>query len=199
MARPGVARLGAARQGRLGINEVVMKSYLYKPGFRAKVDAETAYLEMERVREENAGKLTPYALVSASEPKDAPLHHEFEWRNSVAALRYREWQARNLIRAIRIESVTDDGKNDTLPAFVHTKVITDEGKNLPFYQISSVAVTRVDEWAAAVQEAQVKLSAAKRSLDDLERIAKGADNSDRLAKIMLATRAIETAVAALRH
>lgn len=46
---------------------------------------------------ENTVGLTAKTLVDASRPETAPLHKEFEWRDDVAAEKFREQQARNLI------------------------------------------------------------------------------------------------------
>ncbi len=46
---------------------------------------------------ENTVGLTAKNLVDASRPEDAPLHKEFEWRDDIAAEKFREQQARVLI------------------------------------------------------------------------------------------------------
>ena len=48
------------------------------------------------------GTVTPKKLVDVSRPKDAPLHDEFEWNDDVAAEKYREEQARQIIKNIVI-------------------------------------------------------------------------------------------------
>ena len=47
-------------------------------------------------------RLTAHNLVEVSRPEDAPLHSEFEWDDSIAGEKYREHQARNIIRHITI-------------------------------------------------------------------------------------------------
>ena len=49
------------------------------------------------------GGVTAKRLVEASRPVDAPLHNKFIWDNSVAAERYRESQALQLIASVRID------------------------------------------------------------------------------------------------
>ena len=51
---------------------------------------------------EKAGQLSAKNLLDVSRPEDAPLHDSFEWDDSVAAERYREDQAREIIRSIVI-------------------------------------------------------------------------------------------------
>jgi len=55
------------------------------------------------------GSLTAAAVVDAAKPKTSALHNHFEWKNTVAAEKYREEQARQLIRRVHIvNSKTDD-------------------------------------------------------------------------------------------
>jgi uncharacterized protein YpuA (DUF1002 family) len=54
------------------------------------------------------GAVTPERLVEVSKPKDAPLHQEFEWNNTIAAQKYREEQARQIIKNIVAIELTED-------------------------------------------------------------------------------------------
>lgn len=74
--------------------------YKWKPATRIKTSATQAGAVFEEL--ENTVGLTAQNLVEASRPEDAPLHKEFEWDDSIAAEKYREDQARYLIRSIAI-------------------------------------------------------------------------------------------------
>ncbi len=52
---------------------------------------------------EKDGKLTPKELVEVSRDENAPLHNEFEWRDGVAAEKYREVQAGYIIRSVAVK------------------------------------------------------------------------------------------------
>lgn len=80
--------------------------YEWCEGSRHKVDPNVA----GRVTKEldDAGMLTAKNLVDVSRPETAPLHDEFEWNDSVAAEKYREDQARYVIRSLRV--VIDETK-----------------------------------------------------------------------------------------
>lgn len=78
----------------------------WKPGSHHKVDAQTAYEECQRIEKERG--LTPASLVDESRPDDAPLHREFEWDDSVAAEKYREVQASEVIRHIITIKIDDN-------------------------------------------------------------------------------------------
>ena len=60
--------------------------------------------------ETDHGKLTPRLVVAdASDPR-SPLHDQFEWNDTEAAIKYREDQARRLIRNIMVRVTVDDKK-----------------------------------------------------------------------------------------
>jgi hypothetical protein len=166
---------------------------------KSKVDADVALIELERIRIEYGGKLKPVNILKESEPKEAVLHPMFEWRNSVAANEYRLWQARELARSVRVEIRHADGKTEEFPYYVNIRTDNDEGKKESYYQSTEIAVTRPDEWFSALAAAQAKVSQARKSLDELERIAHGSEDSDRLARLAIAAKALDTAAEALRH
>ena len=74
--------------------------YTWCDGSHHKVDPNVAAQVATELEE--AGMLTAKNLVDVSRPEDAPLHDEFEWDDSVAAEKYREGQARNVIHSLRI-------------------------------------------------------------------------------------------------
>lgn len=65
------------------------------------VDAQTAGEELDRIRQEH-GTLEPGTVVDESRPEEAPLHPAFEWHDPKAAELYREHQATNLIKQVRV-------------------------------------------------------------------------------------------------
>ena len=81
-----------------------MAAYSYSYGSLSKLfknPADVAGPICQQLRESEQG-LTPRSLVDASRDKNAPLHNEFEWDNTVAAEKYREQQAANIIRHLII-------------------------------------------------------------------------------------------------
>jgi len=78
--------------------------YRWRPGSRVQgLDAQVAGEALEAIRLNSGGELTPAAVVDASRPRDAPLHGVFEWRDKVAAAKFREVQAGHLIRAVAVQ------------------------------------------------------------------------------------------------
>lgn len=63
--------------------------------------AEVAGVVCQKLADSETG-LTPKALVDASRDVNAPLHNEFEWDDTIAAEKYREEQARCIIRHLII-------------------------------------------------------------------------------------------------
>ena len=78
-----------------------MTAYQWKSGFHVKADAQKVGEQLARI--ERKGRLTPEALVSANRREGSVLHDYFEWRDDVAAQKYREVQASYVIRAIEVQ------------------------------------------------------------------------------------------------
>ena len=74
--------------------------YEYKNGFHIdkKFDAQVVGEMCEELS--NTIGLTPKTLLDANRDENTPLHDYFEWRDDVAAEKYREEQARYIIRSI---------------------------------------------------------------------------------------------------
>lgn len=87
----------------------------------ARIDAQVAGEELERIRTWNNGRLEPKAVVAASRDPGAPLHAAFEWSDEKAAEAYRQDQASHIIR--HIDVVIDDSRDEpeTIRAFVSVK------------------------------------------------------------------------------
>lgn len=129
---------------------------------------------LEQIRLTNGGKLTPDKVVDVAAEASHPLHDCFEWDDSKAGYQYRLWQARALIRSVKIVI-----ENKPVPAFVNVKV-----GEVQYYQNIKVATNNVDEWACALQFAKERLKTAERELENLSRIAAPANKK----KVELASR-----------
>ena len=80
--------------------------YEWNDGYRSKVKAEVAGVLLEEIRISNGGSLTPELVLKAAQDKASPLHIQFEWDNAAAAMEWRLYEARALIRSLRV--VTDE-------------------------------------------------------------------------------------------
>ena len=59
--------------------------------------------ELNRMAKQNGGKITPRMVVDAARAEDSPLHSYFEWDDEIAAEKYREMQARTLLRSVDLK------------------------------------------------------------------------------------------------
>ena len=81
--------------------------YKYRVNGLVKAPAEVTGKICKDLIDKN-GSVTPEKLVEVSKPEEAPLHNEFEWDNTVAAQKYREEQARQIIKNIVIIEVPEE-------------------------------------------------------------------------------------------
>lgn len=63
------------------------------------------------------GELTPQAVVDEAREESSPLHHRFEWNDSVAGEKYRIIQAQQIIRSVRIDFTSASGEKNSLREF----------------------------------------------------------------------------------
>ena len=63
------------------------------------------------------GALTPAAVVDAARPKGHPLHDRFEWNNRKAGELYRQRQAADLIRSVRVNFIRSGGEPSSVREF----------------------------------------------------------------------------------
>lgn len=136
---------------------------------------------------ETAGYLTASAVVEAARDPSSPLHGEFEWDDSEAAVRYRLYQARTLIRRVRLLYV--GGQSQTVH---HVPIKCAEG-NEGKYLVVSDLVKDEDAQARALDAASRYLDGAIRRLQELRRDL-GQGNVQRFDA---AIRAVEAAKLAL--
>lgn len=131
---------------------------------RFPVDAQVAGEELERIHERD-GKITPAAVVEDARPENAPLHPCFEWRDDVAAEKYREEQARCLIRTVVIKQEPEKKepkKVVVVRGFVHTN---DD------YQPMKVVLKRPDYTEQMMADALRDLKAFMAKYRDLSQLA----------------------------
>lgn len=117
---------------------------VYKWKINLPVSAEVAERELSRILDEH-GSLDPAVIVEQSRAEDAPLHSLFEWDDRIAAEKYRETQARFIIRNLIQE---DDGAAP-IRTFVHA---ADRG-----YTSLTKALNNVDHREALLAQAKADM------------------------------------------
>ena len=98
--------------------------------------------ELERLALEGGGRLTPEAVVQEAADPASILHTSFTWDDSEAAAKQRLFEARTLIRSVKI-SVTTERVTVQAPFFVRDP--TADGKEQGYVTLISL---RTDEEAA---------------------------------------------------
>lgn len=110
------------------------------------VDAQQAGEELERIRNKY-GELSPADIVQESISVNSVLHSCFEWQDNIAAQKYRERQAQDLIRNIVVEAVVDKEVNPPIRAFVSI-----QGDYKPIQEVVTVEDRRKELLQNALKE-----------------------------------------------
>ena len=168
-------RHGLVRFGKAGMEAkkkgVMRMIYKWKTPF-FKTDAEVAGKVCKEL-EETVG-LTSKTLLDASRPEDAPLHKEFEWRDDVAAEKYREQQARTIINNLVIVA---EEQNVTTRAFV---VLTESKKETNKYHDVVEVMQDGEKRSALFKIALRELLSFKQKYAELEEFQKVIEAIDEL-------------------
>jgi hypothetical protein len=122
---------------------------VYRWAARLRGNAQACGEELERLQAENNGRLETKMVVQTARDESNPLHRCFEWNDDLAAERYRENQARMVIRSIRIVSENDEGQKDLVRCFVNVDATEEEAQ-------SYVAVTRIADDAELFERARIQ-------------------------------------------
>lgn len=134
----------------------------WKDGFHARVDADVAHTELERIRKQNGGILAPQTVVDESRADEAPLHPQFEWDDWKAAEAYRRHEARTMIRSVKV--IQDVPGALDVPEYVHVRVMVQPADAEQMPQHKGVYLPVADAMRDPYLRAQV-LRRAKTELD----------------------------------
>ena len=138
-----------------------MTVYKFKISGIYPVDAQTAGEELDRIYNKN-GRLNPKDIVDESRPTEAPLHPCFEWDDAVAAEKYREVQASNLVRCIVTECETKEKEIVEVRAFPCVQQT---------YQPIEVVVKSEEKTTDLMQSAIEELKAFQRKYATLKQLS----------------------------
>lgn len=124
-----------------------------------KTSAQLAGEVCERL--ERKGELIAANLVDVSRPENAPLHSEFEWNDSYAAEKYREGQARLIIRSIVTAVEVENQSEVTVRAFLNVEV-----EDAEYHGIGSI-LSSEDLHAKMLRTAKQELRAFQKKYETL--------------------------------
>ena len=105
------------------------------------------------------GYLTPAMVIDEASDELSPLHAHFEWNDGKAADAHRLWQARMLIKSVKIER-PNDGRS--MPKYLSVKIGTNRQ-----YEEATVVVSDIDKWTAVLADASNSLSELEKHIEDL--------------------------------
>mgnify|MGYP006972481729 FL=1 len=121
------------------------------------VEAQDAGEELDRIYRKN-GQLSPQSVVEESRPITAPLHPCFEWDDTVAAEKYRQGQAQEIIRQIVVAPESGETQPAAVRAFIN---ISHE------YHPIDVVVQRPDMAEVMMRDALAELKAFQNKYEAL--------------------------------
>lgn len=126
------------------------------------VSADAAKAEFDRIYEKY-GELTTSAVVDESRDEMSVLHNCFEWDDEIAAERFRQRQAGDMIRCLVSVVVPDEEKQ---PLIVRAIVKTTER-----YEPISVAMRSEEKTAVLLQDALADIRRFKQKHGALKQLA----------------------------
>ena len=119
----------------MNIATVTLKEYFAVTGSRfSQKDAEIIGPELERISQKYEG-IDAKAVVCEAKNGESPLHNYFEWDDKEAAEKYREDQARAILRSIKVKIVTPNNEEVKTRAFLPVTIYGEERKYKPIEQI----------------------------------------------------------------
>lgn len=113
------------------------------------IDAQTAGEELHRIYQKN-GCLDAHDIVNESRSDDAPLHQCFEWDDEKAAEKYRENQAKDIVRSIIITQEKPNHEAIAVRAFVSVQ---------ESYHPIEVVVNSAEQYSNLLKSALAELKA----------------------------------------
>jgi Glu-tRNA(Gln) amidotransferase subunit E-like FAD-binding protein len=123
---------------------------------------EAVRIRLEEIAARNAGRLTPEDAIEDAKDEESPLHQHFTWDDSDAAHKQRLYEARALIRSVRVTTIVDQTVHRTIAYIRDPSRPSDEGGYI------ATAVLRTDEdlaRAALVEEFSRAAPAMLRALE----------------------------------
>lgn len=101
--------------------------YGWRAGSRIGLDAQAVGQTIERLTQRHNGVLEPAHIVDAARDDSSPMHPHFTWDDAEAAERYREDQARDLVRSLTIDISRSNLETRPVRAFVNVETGGERG------------------------------------------------------------------------
>ncbi len=140
-----------------------------------KATADEAAGAFEEIRQ-NSGKLTPELVVDYARPRESVLHNDFEWRDDVAAEKYRQGQARHMIGAIRVVS---EDTPEPVRAYVNVTVVAPDKQPVRSYMPLQEVLEQPNLHSQMMADAFRDAQSFKQKYNTLERLKPVMDAMDK--------------------
>lgn len=137
--------------------------YKFRANSRFSGNAEIVYMELEKIRDKNDGRLETKEVLKAAKKLKNPLNQYFEWDDTIAAEEFRLITARKIIKAV---VYVEENTKSQQPVFINVMSV-DSGQ---YYQNVSVA-TR-DEFDVAILQLKGKILGITKNVKYIEQLAK---------------------------
>lgn len=128
-------------------------------------DAQVIGEELEKISALNDGKLHPGDVIEAAREESSRLHRFFEWNNALAAEKFRENQARLMIRNVYIVNEASPQKE-----LIRSWLNINAGIGGHSYRSTSEVINNRHLQLAVLQQAERDLLAWETRYRDLEQI-----------------------------
>lgn len=119
---------------------------------------------------------TEELLDEYARPKESVLHDDFEWRDEVAAEKYRQGQARHMIGAIRI---TSEDTQEPVRAYVNVTVVAPDEPLVRSYMPMKEVLEHPDLYSQMMADAFRDAQSFKQKYNTLERLKPVMDAIDK--------------------
>ena len=114
--------------------------------------------------EQRDGKVSPKTIVDESRPSETLLHNCFEWNDEAAAEKYREEQAKGIIRNIVVVQTSNERRE---PVHVRAFVSVENNQEKKQYIAIDTAMNNTDTRQQIIQSALKELDIFKKKYQDL--------------------------------
>jgi hypothetical protein len=98
---------------------LVFRKFAWRAGYRAAIPAQVVGERLAELEEIGGGHITPRQVVEDARSDESPLHPAFEWDDEEAAERFREDQARRLIRYCYVVAESPGREPESVLSRVH--------------------------------------------------------------------------------
>lgn len=140
------------------------------------VDPKVAGERLFKLTKQAQNKLTPHIVVEDARPPHSPLHAAFEWDDRIAGEEYRLYQARNLIRNLRV--IVEQSATPETPkrVFVHVALQEETGEKKGesvsrYYTPVVIAMQSPAIRDSILERALAELSAFRQKYSELKELA----------------------------